>query len=179
MNSSADRELPPPAGRGESQPTLACQRPLYGSLQSENQEYDRRPPRFLLYSGRRLEGESTFPHPFPYLLVISVQTLILTVLAFYALHLRDELERLRRIHSSTMTILAVAARTASLKRLKDSFRRRLQWQGAAEGSAAGTELPAPPSLDDIEVAEAPCPLEAEGLPREMCPLMQVVTQADR
>ena len=122
--------------------------------------------------------ETTIPHPFPYLIVISALTLILTVLAFHALNLRDELEKLRRVHSSTMTLITASARTTSIQRLKDSFKRRLQKAGVEKGSALSTAPPTLPSPADSKVAEAVCPLVAAGLPREMCPLMQAVAQTE-
>lgn len=102
---------------------------------------------------------------------MSAETLVLTILAFYALRLRHELRKMRRVHSATMSILGPPEEPPETGALLASSSFELQDADAAGDaylSRASSSAAAP--LVFVAAGTA-CPLDAEHMPRKMCPLM--------
>lgn len=108
------------------------------------------------------------------IITLLVGTLILALVVAYASRLRTELHKLQKSHFATMAIIKVAANVPKIYQLPATAAFQLQ-----EGREAASPHPQPAWLgtaneDGSTNACPPCPLDVEGVPRGLCPFVNVV-----
>lgn len=79
---------------------------------------------------------------------------------------------MRRVHSATMSIMATPAQPLSTEEIEPLPELNLQQPGTAEDPDVSSASPTVPSMAGLNVAEAPCPLDAEALAKALRPLMR-------
>ncbi len=114
------------------------------------------------------------PHSSGYQFVIAVflaETLILALAAGLVIHLRNELGKSRKAHSAIMAIIRAIA---NVPKFPSARKRQVDATGA--NLSIGPDCVCEPNKS--AGVGAVCPLEAEGLPRGLCPLLDVTIERE-
>jgi hypothetical protein len=92
-------------------------------------------------------------------------------MAIYISHLLDQRKKLRRVYSATLSHFSRTAKAKLIQDLASLATSELQ-----EPEVPSLSLAFPLATKPLPLAEvnAPCPLDTEGLSKELCPLMKPI-----
>jgi hypothetical protein len=89
----------------------------------------------------------------------------------YISHLLDERRKLQRVYSATMASIRHAAKARLIQQLQSLATDEFQEPEAAEDPPLSHAFPMAAKSLHVADVKATCPLDAERLPKELCPLM--------
>jgi hypothetical protein len=106
-------------------------------------------------------------------------TLILALVAAYAWRLRTDLRKLQKSHFATMAIISVAANVPKICQLPAAAAFQLQEDSGMASPRSQPAWRGTANEGGSTIAGPPCPLDVEGVPRGLCPFVNVVVDDER
>ena len=113
------------------------------------------------------------------IITLLVGTLTLALVVAYAWRLRTDLRKLQKSHFATMAIIGVAANVPKIRQLSVAAAFQLQEDSGMAGACSRPAWRGTADGGGSTIASPPCPLDAEGVPRGLCPFVNVVVDDER